>query len=820
MATLLTVPDSHGLAQGLLRRYRLHNVLAGRFDRALTVLVAGSGWGKSTLLRQVLSAEDVEQLDRSHAIQPGDRHFSEFAGAMRLLLGLEGAAPADPDTEAAMYAEAIAAMAPAQVCVTLDDLDKLEGGPGLEFLARLLDVLPPNGHLVLAARAMPDLPLSRYVADGRAVMLSEADLAFTDDEWQVFARSRGIDDAVEAVRWPALARLVVEGSPRVLVRSHLMHEIVRHLSERDREVLGAVVAIGHSDDEIVSAVLGRQVRLEDRMGPVALVDQTTAGDWVAHALWTDVLEDVLEPAKLAEIRSAAATVLGRRGQFAAAMRLAVTEGDWPLAERLAIAALADQPPAVAMDVLASWQNSVPEHERRRPVWRLVDALVSYEHSLPAARALITSIVDDLAAGATRDNAESPGLQIAVLFHLATIGRRTADQALLIDVADRLEPLATPDNPRATAVLASVLGFLDQIHGRTRQGLARFDDVELGGLSPEQASHLLMMEGNLLLLDGQVETALANYARASELGSSPVRLLARELWATACWVAGRLEESIAVETECLETATRMGLDGRAAQFKAMLAAQHAMIGHYDAARQILHGLDRRDGSRSPDTETRALTLQAVALLALVDGELPASLAAIGRIPPLQGNLQRALVLPIAAMVALTPSRRDEAASLRAPLVRRAVELGMWLHTGSDQPAYPRSPTVAALAPLVLRENAGHYRAEIERLTRGQAAPRMESLSASAREDDPPAGLSDGDLARLGLTRRQLEVLIAVRTGATNAEIARGLHISTETVKKHLENAYERLDVTGRAQATARITELLAQRPSSSTSAADL
>jgi DNA-binding CsgD family transcriptional regulator len=54
----------------------------------------------------------------------------------------------------------------------------------------------------------------------------------------------------------------------------------------------------------------------------------------------------------------------------------------------------------------------------------------------------------------------------------------------------------------------------------------------------------------------------------------------------------------------------------------------------------------------------------------------------------------------------------------------------------------------------------------------------------------------------LTPRQREVLQLVAAGATNNEIARRLSVSEHTVKKHLENAYEKLGVHTRTAAVAR------------------
>jgi DNA-binding CsgD family transcriptional regulator len=116
-------------------------------------------------------------------------------------------------------------------------------------------------------------------------------------------------------------------------------------------------------------------------------------------------------------------------------------------------------------------------------------------------------------------------------------------------------------------------------------------------------------------------------------------------------------------------------------------------------------------------------------------------------------------------------------------------------------------------------------------RGARLPR--AVASWLREqpmDRPPTSLSvDGpggsltiDLDRRGGTRvllleefaaggegpaalsaREREVLALVRDGLRNAEIAEALWVSPATVRKHLENIYEKLDVHTRTAAVARV-----------------
>ncbi|MBL9189620.1 MAG: response regulator transcription factor [Opitutaceae bacterium] len=63
----------------------------------------------------------------------------------------------------------------------------------------------------------------------------------------------------------------------------------------------------------------------------------------------------------------------------------------------------------------------------------------------------------------------------------------------------------------------------------------------------------------------------------------------------------------------------------------------------------------------------------------------------------------------------------------------------------------------------------------------------------------------DLAPLGLTPRESEVLLWVARGKTNDEIATVLGIGLTTVKKHLESTYAKLGVENRTTAAAMALE---------------
>ena len=74
-------------------------------------------------------------------------------------------------------------------------------------------------------------------------------------------------------------------------------------------------------------------------------------------------------------------------------------------------------------------------------------------------------------------------------------------------------------------------------------------------------------------------------------------------------------------------------------------------------------------------------------------------------------------------------------------------------------------------------------------------RLERMMPSPWDDARP----NPGLLALGLTPRQAEIVAQLGRGLSNKAIARALGIAPATVKKHLEDAYRRLQVSTRAEA---------------------
>lgn len=68
------------------------------------------------------------------------------------------------------------------------------------------------------------------------------------------------------------------------------------------------------------------------------------------------------------------------------------------------------------------------------------------------------------------------------------------------------------------------------------------------------------------------------------------------------------------------------------------------------------------------------------------------------------------------------------------------------------------------------------------------------------------IKEEEIARLGLSARELEVLQGMAEGLSNQEIAGRLFLSLNTIKTHSSNIFEKLDVRRRTQAIEQARKL--------------
>ena len=272
--------------------------LEARWDRTVTTVVAGAGFGKSVALGQAMRANRARPrgIEGWASCRAGCESPERLAASVEAAFGAPGGGRAAPLSR--LYA-VFAEQAPLHVSLVLDDVELLPEA-GANVLDDLLRRAPSNLHLVLSGRRLPPLALARFRAADDMVEIDADALRFDDAEVAALAASlRAAPLERDLAGWPALVRLALV-APRRSVDEYVWEEVMRALDPADREALLALCLLGASGVEEVEAVTGAPFDPDGFCARVPLVHRV--GDRiVAHDLWAPYLDGLGTATQIAAV---------------------------------------------------------------------------------------------------------------------------------------------------------------------------------------------------------------------------------------------------------------------------------------------------------------------------------------------------------------------------------------------------------------------------------------------------------------------------------------------------------------------------------------
>lgn len=215
-------------------------------------------------------------------------------------------------------------------------------------------------------------------------------------------------------------------------------------------------------------------------------------------------------------------------------------------------------------------------------------------------------------------------------------------------------------------------------------------------------------------------------------------------------------------------TEVAIDGKstlgdAPRTRVLVADDHAMVREGIAEMLSLHEDIEVVGQAADGREAVALARREYPDVVVLDVEMPVMGA--------QAALRRLLELSPAPKVVIVTVFADRR------LVNELVELGASAFLSKNAPSRDLISTVLSVARAPL--GGGDVTVTV---------PREEY---DAR-----------DLAESDLSRRETEILRLVARGTSNKEVAKTLHLSETTVKRHLSNVYAKLGVHARGEAVSK------------------
>jgi DNA-binding NarL/FixJ family response regulator len=160
-------------------------------------------------------------------------------------------------------------------------------------------------------------------------------------------------------------------------------------------------------------------------------------------------------------------------------------------------------------------------------------------------------------------------------------------------------------------------------------------------------------------------------------------------------------------------------------------------------------------------------------------------------------------PDVALMDIRMPRLDGVAATRA-LLRGAVPIKtrILMLTTFHLDEYVTEALRAGASGFLLKEATGDQLVEAVRVVAsGEAmlAPAVARRLLERMAQDPASSADDGREIRDLLSARELDVLLLVARGLSNAEISETLHLAETTVKSHVQSMLAKLGVRDRLQA---------------------
>ena len=576
LATKLYLP---GPQPGSLRRPRLLDKLDEALARGLIVVCAPAGFGKTILLADWIRrggrpvawlSLDAGDSDPArfwrHALAALDRARPGIAERITPLLE----PPAPPSFDGlvtALINELAAQAADGEVLLLLDDYHLIDSQQVHASLMFLLDHLPPELHLVLAARADPPLALARLRARGQLTELRAAELRFTSEEAAALLREAIGAELPEAVvaalaarteGWAAglrLAALSLRGRPDAsgfvatfsgshrYVLDYLAEEVLDHQSEQVRGFLIETSMLERLSGELCDAVTGRtgsQAMLEavEAAGLFLVSLDEVRGWWRYHQLFADLLRARLQqerPDRVPVLHRAAAAWYEKHGLPDDAIRHALAAGDAVWAARLIEQHFDDHFLRGEIATIQRWLAAPPSRTvESRPRLCVAQAWIALlttdvetaEVALDAAERALTHAADEAFEPSVGTGASLlVNVPAAIALERAYLAELRGDTDGMATFASQALAGLGDGEQMLDSVTRLQLAGADWLHGRGRQAERALLPLTARWRAAGQRSFALRgfyLLGQVQRAQATLDAAARTYRQAVEIGTPPGR----------------------------------------------------------------------------------------------------------------------------------------------------------------------------------------------------------------------------------------------------------------------------------------------------------
>lgn len=552
----------------LVVRERLVAQLRERFSRRVVVVVAPAGFGKTTLLAQSVAdaAATSGTVDVWFSCLSDDEAGTSLADGLCRALGIEP----QPSAEAAVdaLAESIWHQAPAQVAIVVDDVHLIGGGsPGAGVLARLVAALPHNGHVVLAGRTPPPVPLARLEVAGEVVRLGEADMTFSSDELADFASRRGVpyEQVTACAGWPALAELSASGGPGTDT-AYLWEEVLDRLPADRRRDLALIAHAEITSGAVAAAALGREVDVAELTAGLPLATTSGDGRLHVHPLWLPHLARLVTPAEIDEVRRRAALAVAELGDRWTAVGMLARAEAWDDMARVVVDALGVSSPPVPGGMAATWLGRLPPGFADGPLAQLLSAVALGPRDPATATARLQE-----AAQTFRQEGDMAG-ELAAIAQLGQMAWWQDDSEPLVAVGLRFLEMEAAGYRQAVPLACLARALAADLANQPAATLAELDRIPEGSLNETWMGLVEGIRATALSHLGRPREAMQRAEAALKVAEPLYQPLVEATWYGALWMTGAVDEALDGLPPLVERATARGVS----EYAAVIAATHAML----------------------------------------------------------------------------------------------------------------------------------------------------------------------------------------------------------------------------------------------------
>lgn len=834
--------------------------------RPVTLVCAGPGWGKSTLVASWAEARVTSGPIAWLTLGPQHNDPRAFWSDLVMSLRMAGAVPCgnpleDLDLGVRADHQAVGRVLggldalPVPVVLVLDDFHEVDDARVIGGLTGLLHDPPPALRLVLIARTEPTLPLHRFRAGGDLTEIRARHLAFRATEaaeLPAVNRTRmPVEELAELLDrtegWVVGLQLLADelaergaldtGEVRV-VSDYLLREVVGALPAKLRQFLVRASVPEEISGPLADALTGEThsrrllERLESSNAFVVRIEERP-GWYRFHPLLRDALRHQLavdQPGAEAELHLLASQWYAREGAVFEALRHAADARDWPYFGRLAVERAMVRVMSGDQIGLVSLLGRIPPAEHASsPELALCGAAVRYtsgdRSGVAGLLRLARSLTSRLAEVPTATDLTLRLMEAGILNWRAgdmpgLIAKST--ETLRILTAYRLDELPSLLHYRAIALNEKGAGLLwmDRADQADRYLWAASTAARSVGSTVTEVNALAHL-GLLVFLQGSVSEAAEYVSSALELarrGGFESSAQASVSYLTSALI--QLERDRDSEAqEALRKALHAGGEEPAAApaVVAVLVRAHLLLAAGDpaAARALL----RQTREEAP------VTLVAPVLdhwLRLVESEADLALGSCREVVARYDRESPHGVLTPSEQVCLARallSAGDHAAAERLlGRVRESTDhvaaVTAWIATAFAADAEGHgNRSIDALSRAVLIAEREGIRRPFRRFDQRRLAVLLDRRRWVEEHTAAPAGVPrslgspEPPAGTLDvLSERERDVLRYLPTVLTAGEIAGNLNISINTVKAHMRSIYRKLGAARRREAVVRARQL--------------